>query len=471
MLHFPMPRPRYHLLAPPVAHYHCISRVVDRNYVFGTHERDVFRKILRQVEEFSGVRVITWTILSNHFHLLLEVAPRPAIPPTDSEIIDRCRAELPPCSDDESRRELALAFLIEALHSWVDEGVYDGVAVANARRLDPEMAARWEAQFPVGSDPADAWVAALVPPPTAPAVARSSVELRPRSRRTREPVTLGVQFAARPFPCRTSSLPSSNGDGRFVRDCPVDLGGALRLDVRAPGGFLLRLGASGRGWWTDDSLLLHLMVDTLAELPLSGYYAEARAAIGVALPAGPGELRVAGGGVIGLSGVGLTRIEELYRDHRVAPPYLSSTSLSGWFSFEWEAQVEEIRLEPQIRLEVGNEVGWRWRLAQDDLNTYTRNLDADVESLVAGGFGLAVPTSAPVAFRVDMVAGVEIDQYSEIAAERGRLAQPRLTDTWTSLPRTEFFFHLAVGVEARIGRPRAVDEAPYDPPERRPGRT
>ena len=87
-----MPDPRR--LIQPVTqsiHYHCISRVVDRNFVFGAHERDVFRKTMRQVEAFSGVRVITWTILSNHFHLLLEIAPRPTEPLSDAEILSRCR--------------------------------------------------------------------------------------------------------------------------------------------------------------------------------------------------------------------------------------------------------------------------------------------------------------------------------------------------------------------------------------------
>ena len=87
-----MPDPR-RLIRPvtgPV-HYHCISRVVDRRFVFSDHERDIFRRIMRQVEAFSGVRVITWTMLSNHFHLLLEVPPPPAEAPGDDEILDRCR--------------------------------------------------------------------------------------------------------------------------------------------------------------------------------------------------------------------------------------------------------------------------------------------------------------------------------------------------------------------------------------------
>ena len=86
--------PRSRIIIPAVtssSYYHCVSRVVDRNFYFQEHERDVFRKIMRQVEAFSGVRVLTWTILSNHFHVLLEVPPRPQIELSDDEILDRCR--------------------------------------------------------------------------------------------------------------------------------------------------------------------------------------------------------------------------------------------------------------------------------------------------------------------------------------------------------------------------------------------
>jgi len=89
-----MPKPRKYLLSayPHGSHYHCISRVVDRNFVFGAHERDVFRKVLRQVEAFSGVEVLTWTMLSNHFHVLVHIAAPPKEPLTDGEILDRCRS-------------------------------------------------------------------------------------------------------------------------------------------------------------------------------------------------------------------------------------------------------------------------------------------------------------------------------------------------------------------------------------------
>ncbi|MBL9160965.1 MAG: transposase, partial [Verrucomicrobiales bacterium] len=55
------------------SYYHVFSRVVDRRKVFGTKEKEVFRKILRNQEAFAGVRVITYCLMPNHFHLLLEV--------------------------------------------------------------------------------------------------------------------------------------------------------------------------------------------------------------------------------------------------------------------------------------------------------------------------------------------------------------------------------------------------------------
>ena len=36
--------------------------------------------------------MLTWTILSNHFHVLLEVPPKPSVPLTDEAILARCRS-------------------------------------------------------------------------------------------------------------------------------------------------------------------------------------------------------------------------------------------------------------------------------------------------------------------------------------------------------------------------------------------
>jgi putative transposase len=69
-------------------HFHCTSRVVNREEIFGLEEREYFVKLLREYETFCGVRVLNYTILSNHFHVLLEVPPRPEKLPTAEEVIE-----------------------------------------------------------------------------------------------------------------------------------------------------------------------------------------------------------------------------------------------------------------------------------------------------------------------------------------------------------------------------------------------
>ncbi len=54
-------------------YFHVLSRVVDRRFVFNGEERTVFMEMLRRVETFSGVEVITWTMLSNHFHIVVHI--------------------------------------------------------------------------------------------------------------------------------------------------------------------------------------------------------------------------------------------------------------------------------------------------------------------------------------------------------------------------------------------------------------
>jgi putative transposase len=49
--------------------------VVDRRFVFGERECEAFRMYLRMYENFSGCRVLSYCLMSNHFHILLEVPP------------------------------------------------------------------------------------------------------------------------------------------------------------------------------------------------------------------------------------------------------------------------------------------------------------------------------------------------------------------------------------------------------------
>ena len=54
-------------------YYHVISRVVDRQFVLQAQEKEIFRRLLFRQAAFSGVTVVAWCFMSNHFHLLVEV--------------------------------------------------------------------------------------------------------------------------------------------------------------------------------------------------------------------------------------------------------------------------------------------------------------------------------------------------------------------------------------------------------------
>ena len=57
--------------------YHCLSRVVDRRFVLGDAEREQFVDYMRLYEKFCQVRILNFCVMSNHFHLLVEVPSPP----------------------------------------------------------------------------------------------------------------------------------------------------------------------------------------------------------------------------------------------------------------------------------------------------------------------------------------------------------------------------------------------------------
>jgi REP element-mobilizing transposase RayT len=87
-----MRKPR--LLADGAAVYHLISRVVDRRFALGDDERRHFVRLMRKVAAFSGVRVLTHCVMSNHFHILAEVPEKggPACQLSDAALASRVRA-------------------------------------------------------------------------------------------------------------------------------------------------------------------------------------------------------------------------------------------------------------------------------------------------------------------------------------------------------------------------------------------
>jgi putative transposase len=100
--------------------YHCISRVVDRRFVFGDAEREHFRMFMRMQENFSGCRVLSYCVMSNHFHILLEVPPMPEDGVSDVELLKRLSATNSEAFVAVVAKELAEA-RAEARETWVTE--------------------------------------------------------------------------------------------------------------------------------------------------------------------------------------------------------------------------------------------------------------------------------------------------------------------------------------------------------------
>src|ERR1700719_3492734 len=91
--------------------YHCVSRVVDRRFIFqtaghGSPEAERFVLLMRRLEAFSGVRVLTYALMSNHFHLLCEVPQAQEL--SEAELLDRIQAGYGPARRQALDQELAL---------------------------------------------------------------------------------------------------------------------------------------------------------------------------------------------------------------------------------------------------------------------------------------------------------------------------------------------------------------------------
>jgi REP element-mobilizing transposase RayT len=68
--------------------YHCISRIVWRELALGGAEKEHFVRLMRKWEAFCRVRVLTFCVMSSHFHILVEVPERPEEDPGDEELLD-----------------------------------------------------------------------------------------------------------------------------------------------------------------------------------------------------------------------------------------------------------------------------------------------------------------------------------------------------------------------------------------------
>jgi len=75
------------LVGDGVSYYHVMSRIVERKFYLGVAEKEKFRSMMWRVAEFSGIKILTYAVMDNHFHLLIEVPERQEV--DDKELFRR----------------------------------------------------------------------------------------------------------------------------------------------------------------------------------------------------------------------------------------------------------------------------------------------------------------------------------------------------------------------------------------------
>src|SRR5438105_6117481 len=91
--------------------YHCVSRVVEGRFIFenssggGSLEAEKFLWLLRRLEAFSGIRVLTYALMANHFHLLCEVPQAQSL--NQDQLLERIQAGYGPARVQTLREQLA----------------------------------------------------------------------------------------------------------------------------------------------------------------------------------------------------------------------------------------------------------------------------------------------------------------------------------------------------------------------------
>lgn len=70
--------------------YHCISRIVGGQFLLENPCKEKLRRMLWQQAEFCGLQILTYCVMSNHFHVLVRVSLEESI--SDRALIQRARA-------------------------------------------------------------------------------------------------------------------------------------------------------------------------------------------------------------------------------------------------------------------------------------------------------------------------------------------------------------------------------------------
>ncbi len=71
--------------------YHCISRTVNKEFLWDDPAKEIFRKQLWKTAAFCGVEVLAYCFMSNHFHILIRVVTGRSTRLRNDELLERLR--------------------------------------------------------------------------------------------------------------------------------------------------------------------------------------------------------------------------------------------------------------------------------------------------------------------------------------------------------------------------------------------
>jgi len=62
------------------AYFHVMNRCALQEFLFDDEEKEMFVKMMRRAEFFSGIKIMDYCVMNNHFHILLKVPEREDVP-------------------------------------------------------------------------------------------------------------------------------------------------------------------------------------------------------------------------------------------------------------------------------------------------------------------------------------------------------------------------------------------------------
>jgi len=107
-----------------------MTRTVNGERLFGDREKEVLRKMLWQVADFSGVEVLTYALMGNHFHVLVRVPEPGAV--SDEELLRRWRVLYPKPTEYEAASLAKMERILKAADDAFGSGEARSAAPAQS---------------------------------------------------------------------------------------------------------------------------------------------------------------------------------------------------------------------------------------------------------------------------------------------------------------------------------------------------